>query len=31
MAHREGITVSPHDWAMIPAGSLIDEQEVITM
>ncbi|ORY96731.1 hypothetical protein BCR43DRAFT_563973 [Syncephalastrum racemosum] len=31
MAHREGITVSPHDWAMIPAGSLIDEQEVITI
>ena len=29
--HREGLSVKPHDWCMIPAGTLMKAQKVITM
>ncbi|KAI8145111.1 hypothetical protein BJV82DRAFT_643848 [Fennellomyces sp. T-0311] len=31
MAHREGLSVKPHDWCMIQTGSLMKEQKVITI
>ncbi|KAI7858290.1 hypothetical protein BDC45DRAFT_457979 [Circinella umbellata] len=29
--HREGLSVKPHDWCMIPAGTLMKEQKVVTI
>ncbi|KAI9248573.1 hypothetical protein BDA99DRAFT_446229 [Phascolomyces articulosus] len=29
--HREGLSVKPHDWCMIPAGTLMKTQKVITI
>jgi hypothetical protein len=31
MSHREGITTEVKDWPMIPASSLVDNQNVIEM
>ncbi|KAG2218892.1 hypothetical protein INT45_007619, partial [Circinella minor] len=29
--HREGLSVKPHDWCMIPAGTLLKAQKVVTI
>ncbi|KAL1934342.1 hypothetical protein VTP01DRAFT_6524 [Rhizomucor pusillus] len=31
MAHREGLTVNPHDWCMIPVRNVTKNQQVITI
>lgn len=29
--HREGLTTASHDWTMVKAGALVDNQTLVTM